>query len=304
MKNFCSINAKYYKTTKAAGVLGHVNRQFSDNKNALPKELLKYENFKSSENLNEIFNEKLKKAEDSKGKKFQKNANTLIDCVLVFSEDQFNENLKYGYSTMKVAMTKRIESFQAEIKEKYGLEPVGFEFHLDEGTLNPDGTLKSLNPHAHLSFLNYDFKTKTSPLRKMKRNDFSNMQDILANHFKDMDYKRGEKKKTTAKHLEKDEYIKEKQKILADELLKTENLLMALKANIRGFVGNLRKYIVSTIHAEKTAYIHAESVKNDIFDEHDKSLKEIMEKVSFETDKELKSDVLTNKIKGKKPQRP
>jgi hypothetical protein len=45
MKKYVSVNAKYYKHSKSSGEIGHVIRQFADNKNSI--EHLTSENFGS-----------------------------------------------------------------------------------------------------------------------------------------------------------------------------------------------------------------------------------------------------------------
>ena len=69
MKNFVSVNTKYYKHSNASGELGHVNRLFKENSNAF-KEYTKF-NFGSSDNLFEEY-KKIHAEREKVGKKAQK----------------------------------------------------------------------------------------------------------------------------------------------------------------------------------------------------------------------------------------
>mgnify|MGYP000209283726 CR=1 FL=1 len=206
MKNFVSVNAKYYKNSKAAGELGHVNRLFKENKNAF-KEYTKL-NFGSSSNLFKEY-KKIHAEREYVGKKAQKNANTFIDSVMSFSLEQFEYlEKKYGHEKLEKAMKKIMNDYMQEMKKTYGFQPVGFEFHLDEGHIKNEF---KRNIHAHVVFYNYDFETKTSPLRKLKHNDFSIWQDIADKHFKKAGFKRGVSKKITKKkHDEKVDLLNKK----------------------------------------------------------------------------------------------
>jgi hypothetical protein len=145
-----------------------------------------------------------------------------------------------------------------DFKNEYGFEPVGFQFHVDEGTfykqkdfdkiedeglknrmvktVNPetgeDGYLKQ-NFHAQAIFLNFDKETGKSCLRNMRKQDWRDCQDLLHKHFKEYGFDRGEPKQTAERdHQNKDEFIKGlKQKI--ETLEETERDLV-LKVREKG----------------------------------------------------------------------
>jgi|TARA_R110002020_G_C16278755_1_gene771662 hypothetical protein len=225
MKNFVSVNAKYYKNSNASGELGHVNRLFKENVNSF-SEYTKF-NFGSSNNLFEEY-KKIHAEREKIGKKAQKNANTFIDAVMVFSEDQFSHlEEKYGHEKLEKAMKKIMNDYMQEMKKTYGFQPVGFEFHLDEG--HGKNSLKR-NIHAHVVFYNYDFETKSSPLRKLKKNDFSVWQDIAHEHFKKAGFTRGlPKEHTNKKHKEKSDFITQKVDDLKNELKEVKKEVLTLK---------------------------------------------------------------------------
>lgn len=212
MKNFVSLNVEYYKNSNASGEIGHVQRVFAENTNSI-KEFEK-DNFGCGFNIYDVYRETFKKVEEIKGKKIQKNANTFIDGVLGFSRDQMIEVMKDP--DWKTSFSAHIEQFMQDVKEKTGLEPLGWEMHMDEGHTNVDTGEFEHNYHAQLIFFNYDFKTNTAPLRKMKERKgdsiWAKLQDVAGNRFADLGFIRGVTTDIThAKHLSKDEFIAAKQ---------------------------------------------------------------------------------------------
>lgn len=207
MKDFVSLNFKYYKDSNVSGVLGHINRQFKVNKNSFIDHTKN--NFGDPGLINN-YQQLRRKVEIAKGKSIRKDATTLLDGVLVFSLEQF-ENLEQSLSQKELqeALTIYTREYMEEIKKLYGLEPIGFQFHLDEGHIKNNLVR---NVHAHLTFYNYDFKTNKSRWRELKRNDFSKIQDIAGTIFSDLGFRRGKSKEITKNtHLKKDKYIEQKQ---------------------------------------------------------------------------------------------
>jgi hypothetical protein len=214
MKKFVSVNAKYFKNSNAAGELGHVNRLFKDNVNAFSE--YSKDNFGSSDNLLNEY-KKIHEKRNSVGKKAQKNANTYVDSVMSFSLDQWEYlEKKYGSEKLQKAMKIMMQNYMEDMKKTYGFEPVGFNFHMDEG--HNKNELKR-NVHAHVVFYNYDFETKTSPLRKLKKNDFSVWQDMCEKHMKKAGFIRGLNKELTKnEHVEKHEFVDRKLQEKQDKL--------------------------------------------------------------------------------------
>ena len=190
-KNFVSLNVEYYKNSNASGEIGHVQRVFAENTNQI-KEFAK-DNFGCGYNIYERYKEVYDQVESIKGKKIQKTANTFIDGVLAFSRDQMNEVMKDP--DWKTSFSAHIEQFMQDVKEKTGLEPLGWEMHMDEGHTNVDTGEFEHNYHAQLIFFNYDFKTNTAPLRKMKERKgdsiWAKLQDVAGNRFADLGFIRG-----------------------------------------------------------------------------------------------------------------
>ena len=244
MKNYISVNAKYYKHSNAVGEIGHVIRQFNDNKNSI--ESLVDENF-GDFSLDSEYKLMLQKFESIKGKRFQKNANTFVDAVIGFSLDQMEELKKQPDWKNKVSDLMCL--FGEDIKREYGLQPVGFNFHCDEAHVDVYGGIKKdesgrdkMNYHAHFIFINYDPLTRQAPLRKMKKSDWSKIQDIAGNRFQPLGFERGISKDITGRrHLEKQELIENSSsamKKLKDKLLRENidltNKNMKLQAKARG----------------------------------------------------------------------
>jgi len=192
--------------------------------------------------------------EGIKGKKFQSNANTFMDAVLAFSLDQM-EVIKKD-SNWKEKMTECMGQFGEVLKDKYGLQPVGFNFHCDEGHTNINGDLildetgrPKMNYHAHFIFINYDPITKQAPFRKMKRSDWSKIQDLAGEAFGSLGFERGISSEITGKrHLEKQELIetrykeiKEIKDSLVKECIELTNKNMKLTSEISSLTKENKK---------------------------------------------------------------
>ena len=201
-KRYCAANTKYYKDRQASGEIGHVLRSFKHNENCFPS--LTKDNFGHTFsdhklNLKQYYDIKLIEAKDSNSRAMQKNSNTYIDSVLIFDRDRFNKLLQDGQQN----------AIMIEFQALYGFEPIGFEFHLDEGTELENGEIKH-NYHAHAIFLNYDFNEKKTCLRIMNKDDWRNSQSLLHKHFKHLGFDRGEVKNTNKKVLkEKLDYVRD-----------------------------------------------------------------------------------------------
>lgn len=223
MKNFISFNAKYYKNSNAQGEIGHVQRVFAENTNQI-KSLAK-NNFGCGFDIYEKYKATYKQVEEIKGKKIQKNSNTFMDGVLSFSRDQMEKMMEKP--NWKKDFSEHIEKYMEDVKEKTGLEPLGWEMHMDEGHKDPETGEIKVNYHAQLIFFNFDFKTNKAPLRDLmgRKGDsiWSKLQDVAADRFKDLGFIRGiSADMTKAEHKEKDAYIRAKNKELEQKLEQLE----------------------------------------------------------------------------------
>lgn len=216
MSNFVAVNFKYYKNSQAHGEIGHVMRVFEKNTNAI--ESLTHENFGSDFDLVAKYDELLafakQNTKEKTGRAYQdKKANTFLDGVLAFSNEQMLELKKDP--NWKAKMSQHIEQFMLEIEQKTGFMPVGWKFHLDEGTMEENGNYR-LNHHAQMIFMNHDKATGKAPLREFQKRKgdsiWSELQTLAGERFKDLGFVRGVSAEDThKKHLEKDKYIDKKQ---------------------------------------------------------------------------------------------
>lgn len=211
-KNFVSFNAKYYKNSNASGEIGHVQRVFAKNTNQIVE--FAKDNFGCGYNIYDRYQDVYNQVEGIKGKKIQKTANTFMDGVLSFSRDHMLEIMKDP--DWKTSFSDHIEQFMQDVKEKTGMEPLGWEMHMDEGHIDPVTGEYKMNYHAQCLFFNYDFKTNTAPLRKLMERKgesiWSKLQDTAGNRFEDLGFVRGvSADMTKAKHKEKDDFIAAKQ---------------------------------------------------------------------------------------------
>jgi hypothetical protein len=231
-KNYCAVNTKYYKDSNVSEI-DHVLRNMAINVNSI--ECLTKNNFGFSfgdDDLKTHYKNKLEEAKKANKLALQNNSNTFIDSVLIFDSVQFEKCLNEG---QKDEIEQATKDFMNEYKKTYGFEPLGFEFHLDEGTAIDFDKYEKLdieeqekyvaidndseaftteyikkNIHAHAVFLNYDFEQNKSCLRNMRKRDWENSQDLLHKHFRKFGFERGEKKQTSKKdHKNKTDFVRE-----------------------------------------------------------------------------------------------
>lgn len=268
-KNYVSFNAKYWKHSKALALLGHSERLFQKNKNVISPELSKL-NF-GSKNLSQSYLDIHQQRDDIK--KAREDANTLIEGVLAFSNDRFIElEEKLPEKELIEQFNSQIITFAKKIEKKYKLKFLSYEFHRDEGHTDKHGRLK-INHHAHLFFYNYDFETKTSPLRKMKRKDWSVIQDLAGISFKPLNFMRGKnKEKTGIKHLEKDDFIKQKHEAALDITSRIANTFKRLvksvfslnKSDYKQEIKKFRYYLQELNNIDEEAFEEVSSLAKKI----------------------------------------
>ena len=289
LKKYCAVNTKYYKNSNV-GEIDHVLRNMAININAI--ECLTKNNFGFSFgncNLKSHYQNKLEQAKKANNLALQKNSNTFIDSVLIFDSVQFEKCLNNG---KKNEIEQATKNFMNEYKSLYGFEPIGFEFHLDEGTTidfdkyerldteeqkkyvaidNPDEDFTTeyikKNVHAHAVFLNYDFEQNKSCLRNMRKKDWENSQDLLHKHFKKFGFDRGEKKQTSKKdHKNKADFVRELE-LRTNELVENHSKNLQEKNNLLDQIiehqNDLNRFDDLAFYAEK--------IKSFVLDFHEKN---------------------------------
>jgi len=218
MKNYISVNMKYYKSTRINTISKH--NEYRDNIDYILKKEDRYDsnktivydfdNNETKKSLLEVFDESLTyKNEIMKKKGFhKKNGNELCEMVVSLSEEQSKHYLDNGVDIMT-----GYKAFMSNMMNKYGFKPLSIQLHLDEGFKDENGVVKH-NIHSHCLFHNFDFMDEKTILRTLKKQDFRDFQDLAEKSFRDvgLDFKRGvEKKDSSLKHLERNDYILNKQ---------------------------------------------------------------------------------------------
>lgn len=196
IKNYLKIKAHNERQSKIDYLKSESEKKYGDN---IQK------TFSSVEEIVEKRKKQMKKRAS-----IRKNENEICEFVCAFSEEQFK-------NCSKEEVFEKLSSLMEKIKKQYGLEPLDLSFHLDEGKD------ESTNVHAHLVFYNFDFEKNKSALRKMKKSDFSKMQDLVGDHFSNLNFQRGKRKsETQIKHSKPQEYkqvqetLKEMEKFVED----------------------------------------------------------------------------------------
>lgn len=284
MKNFVSFNIKAKKKSDADPMILHLEnpkaRKKSDNVIFPENSHLNV----SSQGILKKYQEVTKRIENIKGKKIQKNANHYLEGVLAFSFEKYNEDPeKFRNETPKL-----IEKYMNDIAEKYHFEPLGYSLHFDEGSTCEETGEQKLNIHAHLSFINFDFKTKKARFREIQQKynskrkypneHFIKMQDLAGECFKTLGFKRGvEKQQSKTEHLEKVEFVEKK---LKEKEEKIEGLEKKIKA-------------VNKKGREKQQKIRDLEVEKELLEEYSENLKEEVKNAENRLEK---IKVLTNSI--------
>ncbi|RXJ87480.1 hypothetical protein [Arcobacter sp. CECT 8985] len=273
MKDFISVNAKYYKSANIEHTSNH-NTRASEIDYLLDDKNIKYENTSKlytsndsnsqkvnldendaklggkgtySDNLKTFVSKKDEAIRNSKlmqkqfyylqqqkkeilSKKYNykenENENTIVEMCLNLSEEKALEYLGKGLS-----FDAAIDQFMFDIQKRYGLTKLSFDCHFDEGYVKNGRTY--LNVHVHCVFVNFSFEKERSVLRRMKKKDWSKIQDIAQDSFEkhDFNFRRGISKKITKKeHLERIDFITKKKE---EELKNQEKSLKALKNDIK-----------------------------------------------------------------------
>lgn len=225
-------NTIYKKHSQFNGSNGHNKRLFAENKHSFP-EYVKY-NF-GTDDLEKRYLEIHERHKNSLRKKMTGKENTFIECVVAFSLEKFEElERELTREQLQEKLSFCMDEYLTTLKNNFGFEPVGFTFHLDEGVMDEETGILKRNVHAHAIAYNYDFKKNVAPLRKMTKNDFSAMQDLVAASFGPLGFERGISKEITDKnHLERDEFIKQLQAEKEKEIEQKNQDIQKLKETIK-----------------------------------------------------------------------
>lgn len=251
MKRYVSARTKYYKKNTGASLSNQIYRIVNSSYNAADcntvHERLTHLNF-----YNHLYSKTAlrKLHKEVSGRRPRSDFNEIFEHLLIFSRDQVNEIQRKNHEnglTIEAVFKAQIDEYCRHIKEKYGFEPIGYAFHLDEGHISKDGDFLT-NPHCHIEFYNYDFKRKLSPLKKIQKKvkvdgknevnpAFSDFQDIAASAFQKLGFERGEKLQSKyKKHLQKEKYVKNKLCAESEKLEELINTQTYADPEIRNYV--------------------------------------------------------------------
>lgn len=274
MRNYISVNAKYYKATEVSKRAKHNDRSAKIDY-LLPSENRIFQNiennygqFTMSEKF-ELMNQRKKQIQNEKGF-YKDGGNDLIEMVVSLSEEQALFYLEQENGADK--LFSGFEQLAQDIKSNFGFEPCGISLHLDEGFVTPLGDVK-YNIHAHLDFLNFDFEKEKTVLRKMKKADWKHLQDVAQNSFqsKNLDFQRGVEKLDNSKdHLNRNDYIAYKQQREINQnnltLTNNQNLLNNIIDDINNIQSEYNKLLEDNTKLKqetKDEYTSLNTLKNE-----------------------------------------
>lgn len=307
MKDFISVNAKYYKSSNIEHTSNH-NTRASEIDYLLDDKNIKYENTSKlyasndsgsakvnleendaklggkgtySDNLKTFVSKKDEAIRNSQlmqkqfyylqqqkkrilsqkyNYKENENENTLIEMCLNLSEEKALEYMGKGLN-----FDEAIDLFMKNIEKKYGLTCLKCDGHYDEGYVKNGKT--HLNIHFHCVFYNFDFKKERSVLRRMKKKDWSKIQDLAQDSFQkhDFDFRRGISKKITKKeHKERLDFIITKKE---EEIKNQEKSLKALKNDVQkhsDFATSMKFTSQKLKNDKKTLLLEVETKKEEV----------------------------------------
>lgn len=268
MAKFISVNAKYYTKRELYKRHFHNTREAFINY-LLPADEIKFKNreysFGEKNMVRSFLNLDKKKTEVQKKKGFyKKNGNDLIEMVVALSEEQALNYLNSSNGENKIL--EGLKQFADDIKKEYGFEPISIFLHLDEGYIKPNGDVH-YNIHAHVDFLNFDFKKEKTVLRNLRKKDWGNIQDLAQASFqkKDLDFMRGTKKLDNTKdHLNRNDYISYKQQREINQNNSTLNKYQNELNNIIEEINPLKIELEKLLLQYKQEYTSLNILKNDI----------------------------------------
>lgn len=154
--------------------------------------------------------EHLKKQNGKSKRKIQKNTERFFTGVMTFSEE-----MRRDYKNNDGLFAECSKDFLEKLKERYKMENIYSEIHLDETT-----------PHIHILFDNIDDSGK-SVRRNINPKILSEIQTLMGECFEDLEYKRGKPKdETLAKHFNFRDYekIKAEYKKMSKEVKNLDGL--------------------------------------------------------------------------------
>ncbi len=266
MKKYVAVHTAYSKRPNALAALDHANALrdgFTNSANVIAA--LSHTNFgryrHGASSCTEAFFLVEKMHEARIKKRIRSDFNALFEHVVIFSEELYSAlERQNGTERMKNALTILLERYADRVQDEFGFEPLGFDFHLDEGHLDEETGLLRRNTHAHIMFYNMDFKKNIAPLRHLMKKgqnenghtnqlnpNFSRFQDIAAEVFQKIGFRRGISKIVTGKkHLQKEAFVRrkflenqlalkksnEEKNNLAEELLQKRTDLQNLNSQI------------------------------------------------------------------------
>ena len=208
MKNYTSVNAKYYQSNELIRIINH-NLRSEEIEYLLDKEYIKWENknflfgLENNSNnidLNDITKTKFKnmffknfvkmcqqrdQQNQKKGYYNGTNKNDLIEMVISLSEEQ---TLFYLQNGQKDLIDMAYKQLGQEIKNKYGFEPLMASMHYDEGHIQTTKKIKD-----NIENIEFDVNNMSSEqietIKKEKYNfhcqitffnyDFKNSRSVL-----------------------------------------------------------------------------------------------------------------------------
>ena len=210
--------------------------------------------------------------------------NHLVEFVVSLSEEQSNFYLDNGED-----LSNGIEKFIENLNENYGINTLMYSQHFDEG--HYENSEVKRNTHYHLVAYNYSIKDEKAILSSFKKQDFRDLQDLVANSFKEvgLDFDRGISQKISKKeHLKTLEFALQKNKIELEQLQKRRKEEYYLAKSVKNDIKDLRSNFErdSFEFEQLTTLLNVARVEEK--ERADKN------KIEFENDKEQRNFISSN----------
>lgn len=249
-KAFVGVKSYYYKQKAAEAVLDHAHslrNGFTKSVNVHSEHSLNNKGyyFHGANSCAEALSLMCQKHKEVTGKKVRCDNNILFEHVVFLSEFQYTRlEKKFGAEKIKLHTMKRLINYAEMVKKEFGFTILGVDLHLDEGRYENGKFIRNI--HAHVQFMNYSFEKRIAPLRHMMKKgknqngrtnnsnlNFMKLQDFAFDSFSNMGFMRGESKDVTGReHLTKEDFVKNKLKVLEHRTSKLIDTEQSIKEHL------------------------------------------------------------------------
>lgn len=262
---------------------------------------------KGSNDLIDAYHKLKAKFKTTTGKKCRTDMNTLLEHVIVLS-DEYVCHLEQtlGFKKAHTEINKCIRNYCDEFADEFGFSKIGYSTHVDEGVEKIDENGNKVfkrNFHCHALFFNYDFKNKTSNLKKLSvkgidpdtgktrelNPHFQRMQSLIFKSFSSLGFVQGISKMITkAEHRSKSQYIQQK---LQEEETRIAELSEELYEHINRVIGYLGQWLKSIFNSQTDAELYADLTVESLASINSEEIRQELQTYISESEQKIEAEL-------------